>query len=95
MIGPNPQSGVLPGKGAAPGKGSSMKECCATVFDRQRNELATFPASKTIDSVSGDDMLDFDADYLKGRQIPNAYGICWNYKYDDGSVTGAIESLYY
>lgn len=69
-------------------------DCRATVFDRENNELAQFPAARTLCPVSGDMMLDLDRDYAVGKMTQGAYGVCWNY-YHAGMVTSAIECLYY
>lgn len=68
--------------------------CMATVFDRNRNILGQFPATMAVCPVTGDEMMDFDADFLAGKKFKGAYGICWNYYYK-GFVSTAIECFYY
>ena len=69
-------------------------KCMATVFDRNRNELGRFPASRTICPVSGGTIIDFDRDFITGKKYNGAYGICWNYHYK-GFISSAIECFYY
>ena len=74
-------------------------DCRATVFDIDRLELKQFPATYKLSEVvnfdgTRDRIYDWDSDYFAGSSVPGAYGIRWNY-YFDNMVSSAIRMSFY
>jgi len=65
-----------------------------TYFDEKQNVLLMLPTPKIIDEISGDEIIDDEAAYNLGVNIPNIYGMCINKRYMDWQ-TSAFFTFYY